>query len=64
MIRYENGCVGCPTERGCIGRACPRREIAIFVCDHCDEDIDEDIYEVDGEDLCESCLKIMFLKVY
>lgn len=36
----------------------------IYVCDHCDQDINGDVYEADGEDLCEDCLKIMFLKVY
>ena len=23
MIKYENECVGCPPERGCLGSSCP-----------------------------------------
>ena len=61
MVRYEDGCVGCPPEMGCMGNACPNRNIAIYVCDRCDEDIEGDVYEVDGEHLCEGCLKAMFI---
>lgn len=63
-VRYEDTCVGCPSNMGCIGNACPNKNVPIYVCDHCYEDIDGDIYEVDGEDLCEGCLKRMFLKAY
>lgn len=56
-IRYESGCVGCPPEMGCMGSACPHREIIIYVCDRCDEDInDDDVYIVDDEHLCQGCL--------
>ena len=43
--RYENQCVGCET---CMGRHCPKRNVEILVCDDCGEDIEGDIYEVDG----------------
>lgn len=57
MIRYEDQCVGCPPEMGCLGASCPRRCVEIYVCDGCGEDIYGDVYEYDGEELCEGCLK-------
>ena len=55
-VRYENRCVGCPPERGCMGDACRYRNVAVFVCDRCGEDIEGDVTEIDGEMLCEDCL--------
>ena len=63
MVKIENQCVGCPPNMGCMGDACPNRNVKVIYCDHCGDEIDsEDVYEVDGEDLCESCLKDMFRK--
>lgn len=63
MERYENQCVGCPTEKGCLGNSCPNRNVRVFYCDHCGDELDpDDMYEVDGEDLCASCLMQMFKK--
>lgn len=59
-VRYENQCVGCPPERGCLGSACPNRNVAITVCDRCGDDIVWDSHEVDGEDLCDSCYEEEF----
>lgn len=61
MIRIENHCVGCPPEIGCFGSACPYKNVEVHYCDRCDEELHE-IYEVDGEELCEHCLKEMFKK--
>lgn len=60
MIRYENQCVGC-TSMGlfCMGSTCPNLNVPIYCCDKCGEELDE-VYEVDGEELCEECLKDMF----
>ena len=60
MIKYENQCIGC-TSMGlpCMGSTCPNLNVPIYSCNKCDEEIDE-IYEVDGEELCEECLKDMF----
>lgn len=58
MIKLENECVGC---EHCIGLGCPNREVARCYCDKCGEEISSDeIYDVDGEDLCEWCLKERF----
>ena len=63
MERIENQCVGCPKEMGCLGSACPNRNVRVIYCDSCGEEIGmDDVYEVDGQDLCEDCLKDMFRK--
>lgn len=62
MIRYENQCCDCATETyPCRGSSCPLRHVAVHYCDKCDSELD-DVYEVDGEELCEDCLKEMFKK--
>lgn len=57
MIRWENHCVGC-TSIGlhCLGSSCPNRNVLVYYCDRCKDEIDGDIYDVDGEELCEDCL--------
>ena len=63
MIKYENECCGCATESyPCMGSACPNRNVPHFYCDKCGEDVEE-LYKVDGEELCEECLKDNFEKV-
>lgn len=63
MLKYEDDCVGC-TASGlpCLGKCCPRRNIPVYYCDECEEEIEGEVYEVDGEDLCEHCLKNRFRK--
>ena len=59
MTRIENHCIDCGLH--CLGPACRYRNVEVHYCDKCHEELDE-IYEVDGEELCESCLKKMFKK--
>ena len=62
MVRIENQCLGCEDlGMHCLGAACPRKRVEVRICDKCGEELD-DIYEVDGEELCEDCLKERFLK--
>lgn len=62
MIKIENHCLGCTTSgMHCIGIGCPNRSVEVCYCDKCGEEIGE-VYEVDGEDLCEECLKDKFRK--
>lgn len=63
MIKYENLCVDCTTlGKTCRGAACPYHKLVpVHVCEKCDDVLD-DVYEVDGEELCEDCLKEMFRK--
>ena len=62
MIEYENECIGCPPEIGCIGSTCPFTRVPHYYCDNCKEEVDE-LFDVDGEELCEECLKARFRKV-
>ena len=61
-LRYENECVGCPPERGCMGSACPFQNVPIWSCDNCGEE-DEPIYEFDGKELCIKCIKELLTQV-
>ena len=62
MLRIENHCCDCAVPGyPCRGIGCSLRRTEVHYCDHCDEEISE-IYEVDGEELCEECLKKMFIK--
>ena len=61
MERTFNECVGC-TDLGlpCIGNYCRNRNVTRFFCDKCDEEISAGgIYDYDGQELCEDCLKEM-----
>ena len=64
MVKIENHCCDCSVPAyPCRGSSCPNRTVEVTYCDHCDAEIAPgDIYKVDGEDLCEECLKDMFRK--
>lgn len=55
MRKRENECVGCPPERGCLGSACPHRDVLHIYCDACGDE-GPDIYTYDGRDYCAECL--------
>ena len=59
MIKYEDECVGCPPEMGCLGNSCRYKNVKHLYCDRCGEDCEE-LYVFDGEVLCEECLKANF----
>lgn len=65
MRRYENDCCGCATPQyPCRGSACGLRHNLHFYCDECGDDCDpDDMYEYDGEELCEDCLLKRFDKI-
>ena len=63
MVRYENQCCDCAVPGyPCRGSYCPNRHVPVHYCDKCRYEIegDDGIYDVDGEELCEECLKDMF----
>ena len=61
MVKIENHCCDCAAPGyPCLGSACPNRNVEVYYCDECGEELDDDIYDVDGEELCEECLKEMF----
>lgn len=63
-VRIENRCCDCAVPGyPCQGDSCPLRRVPVHYCDNpkCNNELDE-IYEVDGEELCEDCLKDRFRK--
>lgn len=59
MITYEDECVGCPTEMGCLGDTCPKRNVVHLICDECGDDAEE-LWEKDGQHYCEDCMRDCF----
>ena len=56
MIRYEDECVGCPPNMGCLGDRCKYRNVPYYFCDICGDESDpEEMRDVDGYMYCESC---------
>lgn len=62
MIEYENQCVGCPPEMGCIGDSCPYANVPVYYCDECHDEVNE-LYDCDGDELCEDCLLKQFERI-
>lgn len=63
MVKIENHCCDCAVPGyPCMGSACPNRRVKVYYCDVCGDEIEGDVYEVDGEHLCEGCLHDRFRK--
>ena len=63
MKKKVDMCCGCATDMyTCLGSLCPKRHVTVYYCDKCDCEIEGDVYDVDGKDLCEECLKDLFRK--
>jgi hypothetical protein len=62
VLKQENHCCDCASPGyPCLGDTCPLIDVPVHYCDKCGEELPADeIYEVDGEELCEECLKDMF----
>lgn len=58
-MKYEvNECCDCATETyPCIGDSCSLRHVTYYQCDRCGCNglTEDEIHEVDGEDLCDTC---------
>ena len=63
MIKYENECVGCPPEMGCLGDGCPNRNVPRYYCDKCGEEMDA-YFDIDGEIICDDCAHDMLEEMY
>lgn len=50
MLRYENECVGCHSEIGCMGDICPNRNVPRRYCDICR---DPACCTIDDNDYCD-----------
>jgi hypothetical protein len=59
MLKYENRCCGCAVPAyPCLGASCPNRHVPVHYCDKCDPKCEnplDEVYEYDGEELCEDC---------
>lgn len=54
MIKYEDECVDCPSDLGCIGSSCPYKNVLRFYCDECKNE--EILYWYEEEQLCIDCI--------
>lgn len=61
-IRYENECVGCPPDMGCLGVACPNRRVPHLYCDKCKNEVD-DLYDYDDKQICLDCIVKQLKKI-
>lgn len=65
MLKYEDHCCNCATPNyPCRGRSCRNKNVPVHYCDKCDPRCESPldwVYYVDGKELCEECLKEMFL---
>ena len=60
MLKIENHCCDCAVPGyPCQGDLCPLTRVEVHYCDKCKDELDY-IYEVDGDELCESCVLEMF----
>lgn len=56
MVKYQDECVGCPREIGCLGNACPHIHVPVYYCDKCGRDTEyEHLRRLEGGDICTSC---------
>lgn len=64
MTRIENHCCSCASPGyPCLGSACSLTRVEVTYCDKCDPKCNtplDEVYDVDGKELCEDCLKDMF----
>lgn len=57
MVEIKNECCDCAAPGyPCQGDSCPYRHVKHYYCDNCGDEVDE-LYVVDGEELCRDCLK-------
>lgn len=54
MIKYENECIGCDPDLGCIGNSCPYLNVPRLYCDSCG--CEEDLYWWEDAQLCIDCI--------
>lgn len=64
MIEYRDECIGCASPGyPCRGSNCPYQDMKVLICDRCDTEYCEELYEVDGEQICRECLLEAFPKI-
>ena len=63
MIKYEDECVGCPPEMGCLGNSCPNKNVPYYYCDICGEVVDS-YFDINGEMVCNDCAHNLLTEMY
>ena len=63
MVRFEDECVGCPPEMGCLGSCCPNRNVRRLYCDKCEQEITK-MYVIDGDEFCKDCAEDVLFERY
>ena len=60
MIKIMDECCDCANGAyPCLGESCEKRHVKHLICDQCNADA-ETLYDVEGKQLCESCLETQF----
>lgn len=63
-VYFEDECVGCPSNMGCLGSSCPNMHVPHFECDECGEEFEaEELYDYEGVMLCKDCLLELMPKI-
>lgn len=62
MIRYENECVGCPPDLGCMGDSCPCLNVPRLYCDECGNE-ECILYWWYGQQICWGCIEAQLERV-
>lgn len=65
MIYYEDNCFCCESSGyPCIGRYCPNRNVKMYECDKCNEEVDYgNLFHWNGQEFCIDCIKEELEKV-
>lgn len=62
--RYNpGGCVGCPSDWGCLGEHCLQCQEIVMICDRCKEEVDKLYRDSNDIDLCDDCLAETFTSI-
>ena len=60
MIRFVDECVCC--DLPCVN--CGLRNVERLYCDECEHEIEDEYYDLDGEDVCPDCLSSLLIEEY
>lgn len=65
MVVVENQCCDCATDTyPCLGKSCHKREVKIYKCDQCQEEVDYGkLFHFDEQELCIDCISKLLEKV-
>ena len=63
MVKIESYCSACSQSGYCQGGCSNQgKGVKVYYCDECGDELDEEIYQAEGKDLCGYCLKEKYRK--